>query len=170
MIESQADEGASQDKEDQAPGESDAPRGLLQIARQHHQQSLTGQHRHPIESVTDADEKGLLLLVKSQHVESIRRDVMRSGAEGHQPEEGQGTPREEIPRQGESHTRHTRSDQQLHGIDPPTFRAKQKNKKTQKGIDNKEEIEQAGVERYVGVRHLHAFIHNDRKCHDNDIG
>ena len=120
--------------------------------------------------VTDADEKGLLLLVKSQHVESIRRDVMRGGAEGHQPEEGQGTPQEEIARQGESHTRHTRSDQQLHGIDPPTFRANQIDKGTPDGFDHPGEIEPAGVERYVGVRHLHTFIHNDRKCHDNDIG
>ena len=36
MPESQADEATRQDKENQAPSEGDAPRGLLQIARQHH--------------------------------------------------------------------------------------------------------------------------------------
>ena len=95
---------------------------------------------------------------------------MRSRAESHQPEKGQRATQEEITGKRKGYTGHARSDQQLHGVDPPTLGADQIDKGTPDGLDHPREIEPAGVKGNVSVRHLHAFIHNNRERHDDDIG
>ena len=76
------------------------------------------------------------MLFESQHVEAVGSDVVGGTGKGHQPEEGQ---RPLQPVRGgncEGHTTESRTNEQLHGDDPPTLGADDIDERTPQWFDN----------------------------------
>src|SRR5688572_4054608 len=77
------------DPEDDRPGERGVSRKLAELAREVHEPALRGDTRDAPEGAAQPDELRLRVAVEREHVEAVGGDVVRRGAEGHEPEHGE---------------------------------------------------------------------------------
>ena len=170
MVEPQGQQTACQREEGDAPGVRGTAGHFLQPSGQHDEQPLSGNGGKAVEGAADAHEEGLLVRRKPQHIESVGGDVVGGGAEGHQPEHGQGGLEEMARRDGEGNAGQSRSQQQLGDDNPPPFGAEQVDKRAPQGLDDPGQVQPAGVEGYLRVRDAHPLVHHQRENHDRYVG
>ena len=89
MVEPQGDEKACDKVEDQAPGETNAAGEHLQGTCKAYEQSRGEDRGDAVECGADTYEVGLLVLVETEHIETVGSDVVGGTGKGHQPEEGE---------------------------------------------------------------------------------
>ena len=146
------------------------PRHVLQRAGQINEPALTRDHRETIKRAAHPDKRGLLMRRQGEQIKSIRRDVMRRRAEGHQPEDRQRVAEKIRPGHGQSHQRQRGADHELQADNPPAFGAEQVHQRRPQRLDDPGQVEPARVERDVGVRNLEVLIHDDRQRHHDHVG
>ena len=170
VIQPQGYEEARHEVEHEAPRIADVACDDLQIAGQHDEEALSEDCRYAVESRTDADEESLAVLVKAEHVESVGRYVVGGARKGHQPEETQCSLKPERAGNGEGHAAQRRTDEQLHGQNPPALGQHDVDERTPEGLYDPRKIEPGGVECDVGVGHTQPLIHYQRYRHDGHVG
>ena len=128
--------------EHQTPREGDAVApNDLQISCNHHQDTLSENRGQTIERRTDSHKVSLVMLIESQHIESVGSNIVGSTGKCHHPEEEQSSLQPERCRNGERHTSEGSTNEQLHGDNPPAFCLHQINEGTPQGFDYPWQIE-----------------------------
>ena len=161
MPEPEGDEEARHAVEHQTPGVLDVASDYLEIACQHHQQTLADNSGDTVESATDAHEVSLLMLFKTEHIKAVGSNVVGCTGEGHQPEESQRPLQPVWARYGEGHTAQCSTDEQLHGDNPPALSLDDVYERAPQGFDDPRQIEPGCVERDVGIRQAETLVHDE---------
>ena len=152
-----------------APRTGHDARPLLQPAGQNDQNTLPEHHRNAVERVSDAHKGRLPPLVQADHVESVRRDVMRRGSETGDDEQDQGPGerrgRGKSDRQQGDGGRH----QQLHRHNPPALALENVHERAPERLDKPGKADQAGQEGQPAVVHPQVLEDDDGDRVDDKI-
>ena len=106
VVDEEQQEQRREDAEGDRPRQLDVPPEVrLQLSGDDDEQALSGDHRDAVERAAHADERRLLVLLESEHVETIRSDIVRRRAERHQPEDRERVLEERRDGDGERHGR-----------------------------------------------------------------
>lgn len=125
----------------------------FQYSGDHDEESLSGDDGKAVESVADTDEIGLFFFLQSQHIETVGGDVVGGGAESQQPQTGEAIADRMRPGEAERHAAESRTDDDLHDDDPPSFGFQKVYQRAPQGFDHPREVQPAGVKSDVGVGH-----------------
>ena len=124
----------------------------------------------------------MLALIERQHIKPVRRDIMGRRSEGRDPEDDQRqdekgyrgmSRRDNIcrgVRKGQGRSDKSRTDQHLHGQDPPSLGLDNIDERTPEGFNHPREIQDTGIRGDIGVRHAHLLEHDRRDRVHNEIG
>ena len=152
MPQPKGDEETAYTIEYQAPAISDIiTEEHLNITGNHHQNTLSEDRCQTIERATDAYKPCLVVLLQSQHVETIGSDIMRGTRKGHDPEKEEGELQPRGGRDGKGHATQGGTHQQLHSRNPPSFGLDDIHKRTPQGFDHPRQIKPGSVKCDISI-------------------
>jgi len=133
------------------------------------QQALGGDGADPVEGAADADERRLLVLSETEHVEAVGGDVVSRRTEGHQPEQADGVLEKPRRRDGQGHAGQHHADQRLRDQDPEALGLEHVHEGAPQGLDHPGQVEPARIQGDVGVGDAQPLVHDHRDGHDHDV-